>query len=106
MMLNSIGSNNSIEVKGVTSIELTVETKTLVVAFFVAEVEGNYNIILGRDWIHANYCVPSTLHQSLVQWVGDDKEMIYENSSTCIAMVDAPVLGLMTLQNVLHGLNF
>lgn len=94
MMLNSIGSNNSIEAKGITSIELTIETKTLVVAFFVAEVEGNYNIILGRDWIHANYCVPSTLHQSLVQWVGDDKEMIYENSSTCIAMVDALYLDL------------
>jgi hypothetical protein len=56
MMLNGVGSNSPIEVKGITSIELTIGTKTLVVAFFVAKVEGNYNVILGRDWIHDNQC--------------------------------------------------
>jgi hypothetical protein len=39
MMLNGVGSNSPIEVKGITSIELTIGTKTLVVAFFVAKVE-------------------------------------------------------------------
>jgi hypothetical protein len=26
------------------------------------DIIDNYNVILGRDWIHANQCVPSTLH--------------------------------------------
>ena len=30
--------------------------------FFVIYVKTNYNILLGRDWIHSNTCVPSSLH--------------------------------------------
>jgi hypothetical protein len=72
MTLSGIGSDSSIKTKGVTSVELTIGTKTLAVAFFVADIERNYNLILGRDWIHANQCIPSNLHQMLLQWVGDD----------------------------------
>jgi hypothetical protein len=53
--------------KGVISMELTVGSKTLATAFFVAETQGNFSLILGHDWIHANQCVPSTLHQFLIQ---------------------------------------
>jgi hypothetical protein len=67
MMLSGVGSNNLIEAKVVTSVELTIGTKTLVVAFFVAAVEANYSVILGRDWVHANECVPSNLYQMLIQ---------------------------------------
>jgi hypothetical protein len=70
----------------------TIETKTLVAAFFVANVEGNYSLFLGRDWIHANKCVPSTLHQMLLQWVGDDVEQVHDDASAWIAVVDALVL--------------
>jgi hypothetical protein len=48
-------------------VELTIRTKTLVVTFFVVDVEGNYSLILGRDWIHTNQCVPYTLYQMLLQ---------------------------------------
>jgi hypothetical protein len=61
LMLNSVGGN-SMEARGVISMELTVGSKSLATAFFVVEVQINYSIILGRDWIHANRCVPSTLH--------------------------------------------
>jgi hypothetical protein len=74
MTLSGVGNDSSIKARGVTSVELTIGTKTLVVAFFVADVEGNYSLILGRDWIHANQCIPSTLHQMLIQWVDDDVE--------------------------------
>jgi hypothetical protein len=30
-------------------------------------VQGNYSVILGYDWIHANHCIPSNLHQFLIQ---------------------------------------
>jgi hypothetical protein len=63
MTLSGVGTHTSIKPKGVTSVELTIGTKTLAAAFFITDVEGNYNLILGRDWILANQCVPSTLHQ-------------------------------------------
>jgi hypothetical protein len=74
MMLNGVGSDSSIKAKEVTSAELTSGTKTLAAAFFVADIEGNYSLILCIDWIHTNQCKPSTLYQMLLQWVNDDVE--------------------------------
>jgi hypothetical protein len=92
MTLSSVESNRPIKANGVTSIELTIGTKTLVVSFFIIEVEGKYSIILGKDWIHANQYVHSTLHQMLLQWVGDEVEIVHTNTSACIVMADVPVL--------------
>jgi hypothetical protein len=92
MTLSDIGSDSLIEAKGVTPIELTIETKTLTTAFFIAEVDMNYSLILGRDWIHANQCIPSTLYQMLLQWVGHEVEKVHVDASTCIALANAPVL--------------
>jgi hypothetical protein len=39
MTLSGVGSDSLIKAKGVKSVELIIETKTLVVTFFVAEVE-------------------------------------------------------------------
>jgi hypothetical protein len=94
-MIIGVGSNSPIEAKGVTSIELTIRSKTLDAAFFVAEVEGHYSVILGRDWIHVNQCVPSTLHQMLIQWVDDEIETVYVDASTCIAMANALYFRIM-----------
>ena len=79
------------EAKGIISMELTVRSKTLPTAFFVVDVKGRYNVLLGRDWIHANCCIPSTLHQCLIQWVNDDVEVIGADNSTCIALTEVPV---------------
>jgi hypothetical protein len=49
MTLSGVGTDSSIKARGVTSVELTIGTKTLAAAFFVADVEGNYSLILGRD---------------------------------------------------------
>jgi hypothetical protein len=64
--ISGVGTDSSIKAQGVTSVELTIGTKTLDAAFFVADVEGNYSLILDKDWIHANQCIPSTLHQMLL----------------------------------------
>jgi hypothetical protein len=50
--------------QGIIYMELTIGSKSLATAFFVIEVQGNYSVILGRDWIHANRCVPSTCTNS------------------------------------------
>ena len=67
MVLNGFEGREEIEAKGMISLELTVGSKTLATAFFVADVQGNYNVLLGYDWLHANQCVPSTMHQQLIQ---------------------------------------
>jgi hypothetical protein len=61
LMLNGVGGN-PMEAQGVISMELTIGSKSLAVAFFIIEVQGNYSLILGSDWIHDNRCFPSTLH--------------------------------------------
>jgi hypothetical protein len=106
MTLSGVGTDSSIKARGVTSVELTIGTKTLAAAFFVADVEGNYSLILGRDWIHANQCIPSTLHQMLIQWVGDDVEQVHADVSACIAVADAPVLWTYETATCLTGVDF
>jgi hypothetical protein len=88
MMITGIGGNGPIGPKGIASMELTMGSKTIPTAFFVAEIQGNYNAILGRDWIHANHCVPSTLHQFLIQLVGEEVEIVHVDVSACVAMAD------------------
>jgi hypothetical protein len=39
-----------------------------------------------------NRCVPSSLNQFLIQWVGDDIEVVYAYSSAYVATVDAASL--------------
>jgi hypothetical protein len=46
--------------------DLTIGSKSLATAFFIVDVQGTYSVILGCDWIHANCCIPSTLHQFLI----------------------------------------
>jgi hypothetical protein len=54
------------EAKGIICKEVTVGSKTVPTTFFVVDVKGRYNVLLRRDWIHANECVPSTLHQCIM----------------------------------------
>jgi hypothetical protein len=55
-------AGDSTEDKGIICKELTVGSKTMPMAFFVVDMKGCYNVPLGQDWVHANECVPSTLH--------------------------------------------
>ena len=88
MMLKNFEGNVS-PVKGAICVELTIGSKTLPTTFFVISGKGAYNLLLGRDWIHVNCCIPSTMHQCLVQWVGDKIEIVPEDSSYVIASAEA-----------------
>jgi hypothetical protein len=70
LMLNFVGGN-PVEARGVISMEVTVGSKSLATTFFIIEVQGNYSVIPGRDWIHTNRCVPSTLYQFLIRWINN-----------------------------------
>jgi hypothetical protein len=92
MMIMSIAGDRPIDPKGVVSMERTVGSKMIPTAFFIMEVQGNYNSILGHDWIHANHCVPSTLHEFLIQWVDEKVEIVCADVSACVATTDSSSL--------------
>jgi hypothetical protein len=87
LMLNGVGGN-MMEAWGVVSMELTVGSKSLAIAFFIIEVQGNYSVILGRGWIHANRCIPSTLHKFLIQWIDYEVEVVHADASSYITLPD------------------
>jgi hypothetical protein len=90
--IKSIRRGKPILSKGLTLMNLTIGSKTLVTIFFVAtEVQRSYSLILGREWIHGNPCVPSSLHRFFIQWVDDEVEIVHADSSA-YAMADAPLL--------------
>jgi hypothetical protein len=71
--------------------ELTVGRKSLATTFLVVEVQGNYSVILGRDWIHTNHCIPSTLHQFIIKWIDDEIEVVHVDALAYIALADTTV---------------
>jgi hypothetical protein len=64
------------EAKGIIYKEVMVERKTVLMAFFV---------------IHANECVPSTLHRCVIQWIGDEVEVVQADEEVCIAVAESQV---------------
>lgn len=70
--------------------ELTIGSKTLPTTFFIIDGKGSYSLLLGRDWIHMNCCVPSRMHQCLIQWQGDDVKIVSADTTVSITTADAP----------------
>jgi hypothetical protein len=105
MTVSGVGGGEPMGAKGVISMELTIGSKTLATTFFVAETQGIFSLILGRDWIHANQCVPSTLHQFLIQWVGDEAEIVHGDASACVAVADSSTVGNHDNLKCLTGLD-
>jgi hypothetical protein len=69
------------EAQGVLNVDLTVGSKTIPTSIFIVSSKSTCTVLLGRDWIHANCCIPSTMHQCLIQWDGDNVEVVHEDDS-------------------------
>jgi hypothetical protein len=80
-----------VEAKGIIGKELTVGSKMLPMTFFVVDIKGRYNILLGRDWIHPNECILLALHQCVVQWIEDQVEVVEVDDSPCVAITESQV---------------
>jgi hypothetical protein len=80
MMLVDFEGNVS-PTQGAICMELTIGSKNLPTAFFVIKGRGSYNLLLGRDWINANCCIPSTMYQCVIQWIGDSMEVVQGETS-------------------------
>ena len=70
------------------NVELTIRSETLLTTFFVIDGKGSSSLLLGRDQILANCCVPSTMHQCLIQQHGDDVELVRVDESVSITTAD------------------
>lgn len=53
---------------GVIQVDLTVGSITRPTMFMVIPAKANYNLLLGREWIHGIWEVPSTMHQRVSIW--------------------------------------
>jgi hypothetical protein len=69
-------AGDPIEAKGIICKVATVGSKTMPTTFFMVDVKGCYNVLLKQDWIQANECVLTTLHQCVIQWIGDEVEVV------------------------------
>jgi hypothetical protein len=87
----SVFAGDPMEAKGIICKEVMVGSKIVPTAFFVLVVKGCYNVLLGRNWIYANECVPSTLHQYVIQWIGDEVEVVQADDEVCIAVAESHV---------------
>jgi len=87
MMLKDFCGNAS-KTRGAVNIELTIGSKTLPTTFFIIDGKGTYSLLLGPDWIHANCCIPSTMHQCLIQWQGDNVKVVSADTSVSVATID------------------
>jgi hypothetical protein len=59
IMLSNFNGQTS-EAQGVLNVDLTMGSKTVPTSFFIVSSKSTYTVLLGRDWIHANCCIPST----------------------------------------------
>ena len=66
--------------KGIIPIQIKVRSTDNITTFFVVNTKSAYNALLGRDWIHSNWVVPSSLHQVIMFWK--------DNNSIEIVMAD------------------
>ncbi|KAF5934169.1 hypothetical protein HYC85_030340 [Camellia sinensis] len=75
--------------QGILPINLSVGTRDCMTAFFVIDSNAKYNALLGRDWIHTNKCVPSSLHQKIMMALGNgETEEIDADPQPFIACAD------------------
>jgi hypothetical protein len=79
------------EVQGILNVDLTVGSKTVPTSFFIVSSKSTYTVLLRMDWIHANCYIPSTMHQCLIQWDGDEVEVVHVDDSIEISLATMSV---------------
>jgi hypothetical protein len=84
-------AGDPMKAKGIICKKLMVGSKTVPIALFVVDIKGCYKVLLGEDWIHANECVLSTLHQCIIHWISDEVEVVQANEDVCIAVTESQV---------------
>jgi hypothetical protein len=89
------------EAQGGLNVDLTVGSKTVPTSFFIVSSKSTYTVLLGRDWINANCCIPSMMHQCLIQWDGDEVEVVHADDSIEISLAAMSVLDVEDQEPIL-----
>ncbi|CAJ2657404.1 unnamed protein product [Trifolium pratense] len=80
---------------GAVQLEVCVGSTVRKTLFMVIAAKPNYNLLLGREWIHGVGAVPSTMHQRLIIWREDGLvENVEVDQSAYVSET-----GTVTLQN-------
>jgi hypothetical protein len=79
------------EAQGILNVDLTVGSKTVPTSFFIINSKSTYTVLLRRDWIHANCCIPFMMHQCLIQWDGDEAEVVHADDLIEISLATMSV---------------
>jgi hypothetical protein len=56
---------------GAIQVDVAVGSIVRPTLFLIVQSKANFNLLLGREWIHGVGAVPSTLHQRLILWRED-----------------------------------
>jgi hypothetical protein len=74
------------EAQDILNVDLTMGSKTVPTSFFIVSSKNTYTVLLGRDWIRATCCIPSTMHHCLIKWDGDEVEVLHADDSIEISL--------------------
>ncbi|CAJ2653075.1 unnamed protein product [Trifolium pratense] len=80
---------------GAVQLEVCVGSTVRKTLFMVIAAKPNYNLLLGREWIHGVGVVPSTMHQRLIIWREDGLVENVEADQSAYVLET----GTVTLQN-------
>ena len=82
---------------GVVQVDLTVGSITRPTMFMVIAAKANYNLLIGREWIHDIGVVPSSMHQRVSIWREDGiMENIEADQSYFLDKVNMWIEGILT----------
>ncbi|KAM1779000.1 hypothetical protein ACFX12_040427 [Malus domestica] len=88
---------------GILPMEVDLGSKKIMLAFFIVDSTSTYGALLGKDWIHQNLFVPSTLHQQVAVYhetmiLGDGEgrvTAIPPHSQCCRSHLYNPSIGIL-----------
>jgi hypothetical protein len=92
------------EAQGILNVDLTVGSKTVLTSFFIVSSKSTYTILLRRYWIHFNCSIPSTMHQCLIQWDGDEVEVVHVDDLIEVSLAAMSVWDAKD-QELISGIN-
>lgn len=85
---------------GVIQVDVVVGTTTRPMLFVVVPTKANYNLLLGREWLHGVGCVPSYMHCRITIWKYDGVVETIE-ADQCFFRADANHIGKLNFDQKL-----
>uniref|UniRef100_A0A151UEZ6 Uncharacterized protein n=1 Tax=Cajanus cajan TaxID=3821 RepID=A0A151UEZ6_CAJCA len=65
-------AGNSSHLEGMILLDVQIGSMKRTTMFIVTPSKTNFNVLLGREWIHGVGAIPSTVHQKIFFWNDDE----------------------------------